>query len=85
LRKIDEQIEKLIVTHPKWKVKAELLDSVPGVGLVLISSIIAELPELGSLNRKQVAALVGSTTIVVNQKEEDGYGVVVFIYARCST
>jgi transposase len=40
-------------------VKAELLNSVPGVGPVLISSIIAELPELGSLNRKQVAALVG--------------------------
>ena len=59
LDKIDEQLKTLIAKHPEWKAKAELLNSVPGVGPVLISSIIAELPELGSLNRKQVAALVG--------------------------
>jgi transposase len=45
--------------HPEWSAKAELLDSVPGVGPVLISSLVAELPELGTLNRKQIAALVG--------------------------
>jgi transposase len=59
LKQIDEEIEALIAKHPKWRVRAELLDSVPGVGPVLISSIIAELPELGSLNCKQVAVLVG--------------------------
>ncbi|HMF79132.1 MAG TPA: IS110 family transposase [Bryobacteraceae bacterium] len=59
LGKIDEQIKALIVKHPEWKAKAALLNSVPGVGPVLISSIVAELPELGRLNRKQVAALVG--------------------------
>jgi len=59
LDKIDEQMKTLIAKHPDWKAKAELLNSVPGVGPVLISSIVAELPELGALNRKQVAALVG--------------------------
>ncbi len=59
LDKIDEQMKTLIAQHPEWKAKAELLNSVPGVGPVLISSLVAELPELGSLNRKQVAALVG--------------------------
>ena len=59
LDKIDEQMKTLIAEHPEWSVKAELLDSVPGVGPVLISSLVAELPELGKLNRKQIAALVG--------------------------
>lgn len=59
LDKIDQEIQRLIRQHPEWSRKAELLDTVPGVGPVLISSIVADLPELGSLNRKQVAALVG--------------------------
>jgi transposase len=59
LDKIDEEMKTLIAEHPDWNVKAELLNSVPGVGPVLISSIVAELPELGTLNRKQIAALVG--------------------------
>lgn len=59
LSKVDEQIKVLIAEHPDWQPKAELLDSVPGVGPVLISSLVAELPELGTLNRKQIAALVG--------------------------
>ncbi len=48
LDKIEEQLKVLIADHPDWKAKAELLDSVPGVGPVLISSIVAERPELGS-------------------------------------
>jgi transposase len=59
LDKIDEEIKARISKHPEWSLKADLLDTVPGVGSVLISSIIADLPELGSLNRKQLAALVG--------------------------
>jgi transposase len=59
LDKVDRQIKALIAEHPDWRSKAELLDSVPGVGPVLISSLVAELPELGTLNRKQIAALVG--------------------------
>jgi transposase len=59
LEKIDKEIQALTSEHPEWRLKAELLDTVPGVGSVFISSMIADLPELGSLNRKQVAALVG--------------------------
>lgn len=59
LNKIDEKMKALIAKHPEWSAKEELLKSVPGVGPVLISSIVAELPELGTLNRKQIAALVG--------------------------
>ncbi len=59
LDKIDGQMKALIAKHPEWSAKAEILDSVPGVGPVLISSLVVELPELGTLNRKQIAALVG--------------------------
>jgi transposase len=59
LDKIDERMKTMIAKQPEWRAKAELLNSVPGVGPVLISSLVAELPELGKLNRKQIAALVG--------------------------
>jgi transposase len=44
---------------PLWLVKQQLLRSVPGVGQVLTLTLLADLPELGQLNRKQIAALVG--------------------------
>jgi transposase len=59
LKQVDERLKALIDKNPEWNRKAELLNSVPGVGPVLISSMITELPELGTMNRKQIAALVG--------------------------
>lgn len=44
---------------PAWQVKADLLRSTPGVGDITAMVLLAELPELGQLNRKQIAALVG--------------------------
>jgi len=44
---------------PAWQVKSDLLKSAPGVGDITALTLIAELPELGVLNRKQIAALVG--------------------------
>jgi transposase len=52
---LDEQLEKV----PGWKEKEELLQSVPGVGKTLARTLLAELPELGKVNRKEIAALVG--------------------------
>lgn len=59
LKDIDKEIKKLIETSPIWKEKDDLLQSVPGVGPVLSQTILAELPELGTLNNKEVAKLVG--------------------------
>jgi transposase len=59
LKQVDERLKMLIDKDPEWNRRAELLNSVPGVGPVLISSLIAELPELGTINRKQIASLVG--------------------------
>ena len=44
---------------PIWVEKEDLLASVPGVGKTIARTLIAELPELGSLNRRQIAAIVG--------------------------
>jgi transposase len=56
---IDKDLRKVIRASPVWRAKDRLLRSVPGVGPVLSTTLVAGLPELGSLNRKQIAALVG--------------------------
>ena len=59
LKKMDDDIESFIKESSVWKAKDELLRSVPGVGKVLSMSLMAKLPELGRLNRREAAALVG--------------------------
>ena len=56
---IDEQIDDHMRASPAWREKDELLRSVPGVGRVVSRTLIAELPELGTLDRRQIAALAG--------------------------
>jgi transposase len=59
LQDLDHEITKFIHQSPIWKEKDKLLRSVPGVGPVTSATILAMLPELGTLNRKKIAALVG--------------------------
>jgi transposase len=59
LKKIDDDISKAIHQSPVWKERDNLLKSMPGVGPTVSCTLLADLPELGSLNRKQIAALVG--------------------------
>ena len=59
LADIDEQIDDHMRASPAWREKDELLRSVPGVGRVVSRTLIAELPELGTLDRRQIAALAG--------------------------
>src|SRR6201997_2713297 len=56
---LDEALGSMIRETPLWRERDELLRSVPGVGQVLSSTLLAQLPELGMLNRKQIAALAG--------------------------
>ena len=49
----------MIQESPVWRAREELLQSVPGIGPVMSRTVLAELPELGLLNRQQIAALVG--------------------------
>ena len=55
----DDDISTFIQSSPIWKAKGEILTSVKGIGNVTASTILAALPELGTLRRQKIAALVG--------------------------
>jgi transposase len=59
LKDLDLEIKDLLQSDEELKRKADLLQSVPAVGMVTAASLIADCPELGSLDRKKIAALVG--------------------------
>lgn len=59
LRQVDRDLEDFLRSSPLWQEDAKVLRSAPGVGPIVTATLIARLPELGSLNCKQVAALVG--------------------------
>ena len=57
--RLDRELAGHIQSSPVWRARDDLLRSVPGIGRVTASLFVAALPELGRLNRKQIAALVG--------------------------
>lgn len=59
IQNLEKRIATLIENDDDWRGKAALLQSVPGVGPVVASTLVAELPELGKINRQEIAALVG--------------------------
>ncbi len=56
---LQQEIEMLLKDHHNWQRKKDLLESAPGVGAVTAFTLLAHLPELGLLDEKQIAALVG--------------------------
>ena len=59
LNDVDAELRQMIRRSPVWREQDELLRSVPGVGKQVSLTLLADLPELGRLDRKQIAALVG--------------------------
>ena len=59
LSSLESDIDETVRGSPAWRAKEDLLASVPGIGKTIARTLIAELPELGSLDRRKVAALVG--------------------------
>ena len=59
IAELDQQLKALVQSSASWQRKAEIMLSVPGVGQVVCFSVIADLPELGALNRQQISKLVG--------------------------
>ena len=59
LAELEGQIEEHLASNPAWQERAGLLASVPGVGKVTVATLIGLLPELGQLDRRAAAALVG--------------------------
>lgn len=56
---IEKEIAKFLESDDQWKGKATIIQSVPGVGQITVISLLADLPELGFLNRREISALVG--------------------------
>ena len=56
---MDQGLPQTLRRSPVWREKDDLLRTVPGVGPQLSLTLLAHLPELGTLNRRQIAALVG--------------------------
>lgn len=63
IEKIDEALDGMIAQTDEWREKNEILQSVPGVGKVMAYTLLSDLPELGTLNNKEIAALVGVAPI----------------------
>ena len=59
LTELDKQIRRAVQDSPVWRAKDELIRSVPGVGPATSMMLLSNLPELGSLNRRKIATLVG--------------------------
>jgi len=59
IKELDKQLSELLRSSSEWSAKVKLLRTAPGVGPVLTTNLLANLPELGALNRRQIAALVG--------------------------
>ena len=59
LKELEQGLSELLSSSPVWWAKEKLLDSVPGVGPVLTVTLLAGLPELGRLDRREIASLVG--------------------------
>ena len=72
LAKLDKSIRQFVEDMPVWKEKDAILRSVPGVGSVTSNTLLAMLPELGKLNRQEIAALVGVAPVNKDSGKKQG-------------
>jgi len=59
IRGIEKVIESLVESDDEWRNKTQLIQSVPGLGNVTATTLMADVPEIGKLNRQQISALIG--------------------------
>lgn len=63
VKRVEKQLAKYVETQAEWSEKQTLLNTVPGVGNTLVYTLLADLPELGTLNNREISALVGVAPI----------------------
>ncbi len=56
---LQEEIQAVLERSPEQQAQVQRLETIPGVGLITAATIVADMPELGQLNRQQIAALAG--------------------------
>jgi transposase len=72
-KRLDEEIRGLMNEQKAWQEQMEILDSAPGVGVVTTATLLADLPELGTMDRKKIAALVGVAPMNFDSGRKRGY------------
>jgi transposase len=72
-KRLDDQIRELMNEQKAWQKQSEILSSAPGVGPVTTATLLAELPELGKMDRKKIAALVGVAPMNYDSGKKRGY------------
>jgi len=72
-KRLDEQIQHFLQHQQTWHGQTEILASAPGVGIVTTATLLAELPELGKMDRKKIAALVGVAPMNYDSGKKRGY------------
>jgi transposase len=70
---LDAQIQQFLAEQEAWQEQTEILKSAPGVGMVTTATLLAELPELGKMDRKRIAALVGVAPMNYDSGKKRGY------------
>jgi transposase len=70
---LDAQIQQFVAEQQTWQEQTEILSSAPGVGKVTTATLLAELPELGKMDRKKIAALVGVAPMNSDSGRKRGY------------
>jgi transposase len=72
LHMTDSDLGAAVAASPLWRATDDLLQSVPGIGPVVAHTLLAELPELGRLTRRQIAALVGVAPVACDSGAQRG-------------
>lgn len=70
---VEEQIHQYMTEQKDWQTEREILGSAPGVGPVTTATMLADLPELGKMDRKKIAALVGVAPMNYDSGKKRGY------------
>jgi transposase len=73
IKRLDQGVRTILDNDPEWLKKEQLLQSAQAVGPVTAATLLAELPELGTLDRKRIAALVGLAPINRDSGKKRGY------------
>ena len=73
LKEVEQALDAMIAKNEEWSRKKEIIESIPGVGTATAKTLLAELPELGTLTGKQIASMVGVAPFNRDSGKQQGY------------
>ncbi|MBK9210741.1 MAG: IS110 family transposase [Anaerolineales bacterium] len=73
IKRLEKDLDGFMKEHEDWQEQEDILRSAKGVGRVTATTLLAELPELGKLDRKKIAALVGLAPMNADSGKKRGY------------